>query len=41
MKKLVVSLLLAFALVGGAATISAIAPNPAYADGSGNGGGGH
>jgi hypothetical protein len=38
MKKLVFSLMLALAVIGGVVTISAVATNPAYADPNGNGG---
>jgi hypothetical protein len=38
MKKLVFSLMLAFAVLGGAVAVSAVAANPAYADPNGNGG---
>ena len=37
MKKLVFSLMLALAMLGGAVTVSAVATNPAYADSNGNG----
>jgi len=37
MKKLVLSLMLAFAVLGGAVTVSAVATNSAHADPSGNG----
>jgi hypothetical protein len=39
MKKLVFALMLAFAVLGGAVTVAAVATNPAYADPGGNGGG--
>jgi hypothetical protein len=39
MKQLVLGLALALAVIGGAVTISAVASNPAHADGGGNGGG--
>jgi len=38
MKKLVLSLMLAFAVIGGVVAVSAVATNPAYADPNGNGG---
>ena len=38
MKKLILSLMLAFAVIGGAVAVSAVATNPAYADGDDNGG---
>ena len=39
MKNLVLALLLAFAVLGGAVAVSTVTANSAYADGSGNGGG--
>jgi hypothetical protein len=39
MKKLALALVLAFAVIGGAAAVSLVATNPAYADGGGNGNG--
>jgi hypothetical protein len=39
MKKFVLALALAFAVLGGAVAASAVATNPAYADPNGNGGG--
>jgi hypothetical protein len=40
MRKLIVLALLALALTGGIATVTTLAPQPALADGSDNGGGG-
>src|SRR5215469_16004431 len=40
MKKLILSLMLAFAVIGGTVVVSTVATNPAYADGDDNGGGG-
>jgi len=39
MKKLILSLMLAFAVIGGTVVVSTVATNPAYADSCGDWGG--